>query len=285
MSAPNAPAVHGEHWTTGCQLTIQVKRCLYHAQSAFQKIEIVETEAFGRMLVLDGIIMTTEFDEFIYHEMLVHPALQLIGVPQSVLIIGGGDGGAAREVLRYPSVERLELVEIDGMVVDAAKRFLPEMAQSFDDPRLKLHLADGTEFVKSAEGPYDAIIVDASDPLEFAEGLFTPVFYRDCSTLLSARGVLVVQSESPLDPKFRRYTRSVRRYLQTLFPIAESYLATIPSYPYALWSFTMGSRALHPVNDDALTRSAAVLSALRYYTPALHRAAFSLPSFVRHHLS
>lgn len=267
--------LYEERWSEGCRLLLK-RRTLYRAQSRYQTIEIFDTEAFGRVFALDGIIMTSEFDEFIYHEMLVHPALQLVDTPRSVLIVGGGDGGAAREVLRYPSVERLELVEIDALVLEAAQRFLATGA-SLADPRVQLQVADGSAFVKGARGPYDAIIVDASDPIAFAEGLFSADFYRDCAALLSPGGVLVAQSESPLDPNFRHYPAQIRSCLAELFPQAHSYLATIPSYPYALWSFALGS-ARNPLE---LPAAAALPRGLRYYTAELHAAAFALPQFMR----
>lgn len=225
--------------------------------------------------------MLTEHDEFVYHEMIAHPALAARGDAKRVLIIGGGDGGTAREVLRHGSVETLDLVEIDGLVVEAAKRFFPHLSSSFADPRLKLHLADGVAFVRDAPPEtYDLIIVDSTDPIGIAEGLFTRDFYTDCVAALHHRGLLVVQSESPFDPTQAHVVREVRRLFEALLPCARTYLACIPTYPLGLWSFTVGAKTPMTLEEPAAAPPFA--HELRYYTPAVHRAAFALPAFVTH---
>lgn len=284
MTAPTRFSVqYTEYWHHNSGLTYGLQALLHSEQSPYQRVEVYETDAFGRILTLDGVTMLTDYDEFVYHEMIAHPALCLLREPRRVLIIGGGDGGAAREALRHPSVERLDLVEIDAVVVEVAKRYFPALSVSFADPRLALHLTDGVAFVGEApKGTYDFILVDSTDPVGIAAGLFSREFYAACRDLLSPRGVMVVQSESPFDPVNGHVAKDVRKLFATLFPVAATYLATVPTYPYGLWSFTLGSRELHPVRDydAAWAEALSLMGDLRYYTPALHTAAFTLPRFV-----
>ncbi len=261
-------------------LTFNVERVLFQERSEFQEVAVLQTDAFGNLLTLDGVVMFTEYDEFVYHEMMAHPALALLGNPERVLIIGGGDGGVAREMLRYKSVTHLDLVDIDGMVVEVSKRFFPEVSSSLSDPRLHLHIADGTQFVKEVEHTYDLIIVDSTDPIGISEGLFTRDFYDDCLRALSERGLIAVQSESPFDSSQSHVVREVRQFFEALFPIAATYLAFIPTYAMGMWSFTLGSKQLHPV-EDLDVQVLPFAADLRYYTPEIHRAAFALPAFVQ----
>ena len=170
----------------------------FDVQSPFQRVRILESNKYGKMLALDDMVMTTEKDEFHYHEMISHPALFTIGAAKNILVIGGGDGGTVREVLRHPSVEKVTMVEIDGAVIDACKEHLPAIAASFDHPKLELIVDDGIEFLKNASaGAYDLIIVDGSDPVGPAEGLFSVSFYTNCYNALKENGILVAQGESP----------------------------------------------------------------------------------------
>ncbi len=262
-------------------LTFNVEKVLFQETSDFQEVAVLQTDAFGNLLTLDGVVMFTQYDEFVYHEMMAHPALALLGNPERVLIIGGGDGGVAREVLRYESVERVDLVDIDGMVVEVSKRFFPEVSVSLTDSRLDLHIADGVQFVKEVEpNTYDLIVVDSTDPIGISEGLFTKDFYNDCLRILNERGLIVVQSESPFDANNAHVVKEVRHFFDELFPVAATYLAFIPTYAMGMWSFTLGSKKLHPLEDlDA--RALPFAADLRYYTPEVHRAAFALPAFVQ----
>ncbi|MEC8052376.1 MAG: polyamine aminopropyltransferase, partial [Myxococcota bacterium] len=213
---------------------------LFDKQSDFQRVTVLDTYKFGKMLTLDGAIMTTENDEYVYHEMITHPALQLTGAPKRVLIVGGGDGGAARECLRYDSLEEVVVAEIDEMVVDVSKEFLPTISSSFGDKRTTLAIGDGIKYVAEAEaGSFDVVIVDSTDPVGPAEGLFSYDFYRHCHRLLRDGGVIVVQSESP------RYNEQafagVNKCNRELFGVDKvfPYLAYVPTYPTGMWSFSM----------------------------------------------
>ncbi len=274
-----------EYWRGRSGLTFGVEAVLCSRQTDFQRIEVLETDAFGRLLLLDGLVMLTERDEFVYHEMIAHPALCLLEDPRHVLIVGGGDGGTAREVLRHASVEHVDLVEIDAAVVEVARAYFPHVAGALEDERLHVHAADGAAFVAdAAEGAYDLVLIDSTDPVGMAESLFGAAFYRHCARALAEPGVLVAQTESPFDPVFRAMLGEARALLGKLFPHVHMYLASIPTYPMGTWSFTMATRGLHPTRDfdaaRAAERMAPFAGDLRYYTPRLHRAAFVLPAFV-----
>ena len=186
-----------EEHTKNVRFGVKVDRAIYSAQSEFQRIDIFESPEFGRFLTLDGYIMLTEKDEFIYHEMLVHVPLCAHGSARRVLVIGGGDGGAVRELMRYPSVERVDLVEIDSMVIEAAEKYLPQTASALRDKRVTIHIADGLKFVRQKTDEYDVILVDSTDPFGPGEGLFTREFYGNCKRALKADGILANQHESP----------------------------------------------------------------------------------------
>lgn len=275
-----------EQWGGASGLTFGVQRVLMDQESDYQRVQVFETDHFGRLMLLDGLVMLTERDEFVYHEMLSHPAMCLLPDPRRVLVIGGGDGGTVRELLRHESLERVDLVEIDGLVVEASKAYFPHVASAFDHPRLNLCIEDGIAFVKNAEaGTYDLVLVDSTDPVGFAEGLFGEDFYRDCVRILTPEGVLASQTESPFDPAFRDDIRRAQSFLGGLFGHVATYLASIPTYPMGLWSFTMASKTLHPVRDFDAARAAERLAPfadeLRYYHADLHRAVFTLPAFVQ----
>jgi spermidine synthase len=266
-------------------LTLKVKRPLYHAQTEFQTIDILETWYHGNLMVIDGVVMLTENDEFIYHESIAHVPMQLLDKPERVLIIGGGDGGTAREILKYPSVKEVVMVEIDSGVVEASKRFFPGLAVSFDDPKLSLQIMDGARFVKdSAEGTaagtaFDLVIVDSTDPVGPGEVLFSEEFYRDCGRCLKPGGALVAQTESPFDRARRPVINKIYRNLRAAFSKVSMYLASIPNYPFGIWSFTFSSNAVDPLKDPF--KAPSVPGGLKYYNRELGRGVFMLPNYVR----
>ena len=262
---------------------LKLKRGIFHGQSEFQSVDVVETEAFGRALALEGAWMTSERDEAHYHEMIVHPALTTARRIKRVLVIGGGDGGTVREVLRYPEVEHVTMVELDKLVVDACKEHMPDFGVPWDDKRLHLRFEDGIAYLRNYAGePYDVILIDGSDPVGPAEGLYASPFYESAKRCLTPGGVLASQTESPIAmaDDFARIVKTLR----TSFKRAEPYLVPIPLYPSGMWSFTFASDAIDPLAfDDA--RAQRIEAATRYYNRDIHRAAFAQPNFVRALLS
>ena len=267
-----------EHQTRNLGLSARVKEVLFTGQSEFQKVIVAESEQFGRMLVLDGVFQTSTFDEFIYHEMIAHVPLFTHPAPKKVLVIGGGDGGTIREVVRHEAVESAEMVEIDGMVVDVSKKFLPTISEALinNHPKLQLMIGDGIGHMKKAENLYDVIIVDCSDPIGPGVGLFTSEFYQDVYKALKPDGLFVQQTESPFyhQPLVRRLQEDIREF----FPITRLYLANIPLYPGGLHSFTLGSKKYDPLT--AILPASLPFSS-RYYNLEFHKTCFTLPNFVQ----
>ena len=260
-------------------LTLKVKRPLFHAETEFQTIDILETWYHGNLMVIDGVVMLTENDEFIYHESIAHVPMQLLEKPERVLVIGGGDGGTAREILKYPSVKEVVMVEIDAGVVEAAKEFFPGLAVSFKDPKLSLRIMDGAKFVKdSAGGAFDLVIVDSTDPVGPGEVLFSEEFYRDCGRSLKPGGALVAQTESPFDRARRPVINKIYKNLRAAFSKVSMYLASIPNYPFGIWSFTFSSNTIDPAKDPF--RAPSVPNGLKYYNRELGRGVFMLPNYV-----
>jgi len=267
-----------ESQTKDIRLQARVKETLFMGKSKFQDIAVVDTHQFGRMLVLDGVFQTSIADGFIYNEMIAHVPLFTHPNPKSVLVIGGGDGGAIREVVRHDAVEKAEMVEIDGMVVDVCQKFLPEISEALINkhPKLTLKIGDGIQHMKDAENKYDVIIVDCSDPIGPGEGLFTPEFYRNVHKALKEDGLFVQQTESPF------YHQELITYLHKevskLFPITKIYLASIPTYPSGLHCFTMGSKKYDPLQVD--TDKIQQLET-RYHNKDIQKSCFVLPKFVQ----
>jgi spermidine synthase len=233
------------------------------------------------VLLLDGCVMLTDRDEFVYHEMIVHPALLMHPQPRDVLIVGGGDGGSVREALRHDTVRRVELVEIDAAVIDVSRRFFPALVTGLDDPRVAIHCEDGFAYLDGHRGQYDFIIVDSIDPVGEAAKLFTTEFYAKVKAALRAGGCAVFQTESPFYST--EVLAQVQQHLGGLFRHVAPYLAHIPTYPSGLWSFTFASDALDP-RTAPLVRQPPFLGELKYLTPGLVRAAFVLPAYLERRL-
>ena len=265
-----------EKQTENLSMSCRIRETLFVGQSEYQKVVVADSFEFGRMLVLDDVFQTSIFDEFVYHEMIAHVPLFTHPAPKKVLVIGGGDGGAVREVVRHAAVESVEMVEIDGMVVEASKKYLPEISHTMRNghPKLKLMIGDGIAHMNAVENHYDVILVDCSDPIGPGEGLFSREFYQDVYKALKPDGLFVQQTESPFyhQPLIRRIYRDI----SDLFPIAKMYLANIPLYPGGVHSFTMGSKQVDPVS---CALPAQMPFDTRYYNLALHRSCFSLPNF------
>lgn len=269
-----------EPHTPNVKLSIRVDEQLYSGHSEFQRIDVFESQEFGRFLVLDGYIMLTEKDEFIYHEMIVHVPMAVHPNVKKVLVIGAGDGGAIRELARYPEIEHIDLVEIDEQVIQVSRQFLPRTSCKLDDERVHIYYEDGLRFVRSREDEYDLIIVDSTDPFGPGDGLFTKEFYGNCYKALKEDGIMVNQHESPFyEADATACMRAHKRIVES-FPISRVYQAHIPTYPSGHWLFGFASKKYHPVHDlDAERWNARELDTL-YYTPRLHEGAFCLPAYV-----
>jgi spermidine synthase len=261
-----------KNMTIGCR----VAKTLHYEETPYQKLAVVDTHQFGRMLLLDSVIQTTIADEFIYHELITHVGLNTLPNPRRVLVIGGGDGGSIREIIKHKSVEKATLVEIDGKVIEAAKKYLPEISCALDDPRVEVLVADGIKHVKEHKNTYDMIVVDSTDPIGPAEGLFGAAFYNDVHDALTEEGIFVAQTESPF---FNRdIIPRIFKDVSGIFPLARLFLGNVPTYPGGLWSFTMGSKKHDPLKVD--TGKLPDLNT-RYYSPEMHRACLTLPPFVQ----
>ncbi|WP_119458856.1 polyamine aminopropyltransferase [Rhodospirillaceae bacterium SYSU D60014] len=269
-----------ERIAPGAFLKLQAERTLYSGQSDFQDLAVFETAAFGRVLALDGVVQTTERDEFIYHEMLTHLPLFAHGAARRVLIIGGGDGGMLEEALKHP-VERVTLVELDPKVVEVSRQWLPSICGgAFDDPRTDLVIGDGAAFVAETDARYDLVIVDSPDPIGPATVLFSHPFYENCQRCLSPGGILVTQNGVPF--LHEDEVTGTHRHLHRLFPQTGFYLAPVPTYTGGFMAFGWASeRNLAEPPSDLEARIAAAGLPLAYYNPGIHRAAFALPEYVR----
>jgi spermidine synthase len=261
--------------------SVRYSKKLLDEVSSFQRIEIFDSVFMGRVLVLDGCFMVTDRDAFVYHEMLVHPAMAAVQDARNVLIIGGGDGGAVTEAVRYPQVESVTLCEIDPRVVSACRKFFPEISAGLDDPRVSVVNEDGAAYVERYEEGFDVILVDSTDPVGPGKALYEVSFYESIKRALKPNGAAVFQTESPL---FMEDVFSMAlRNLGTVFghDRIKPYLATVPCYPGGLWSFTFCSNAHDPVADSPRELEPELAESLKYYTAEIHRAAFALPAFAR----
>lgn len=270
-----------EEQTPHLRLSTEVSEVLYDGESEFQKIAVFKSEEYGTMLQLDGVFQTSEREEFIYHEMIAHIPLFLHPNPERVLIIGGGDGGAARECVRHDSVKEVTMVEIDGKVVELAKQYLPTIAKAMieENPKLTVKIGDGIGYMAEQEDYYDVIIVDCSDPIGPGEGLFTEAFYKNTMKALRKDGLFVQQTESPM--LHQPLVKKVFSYVNNHFPIARLYTAYIPIYPAGMHCFTMGSKQYDPLTWEPNREQNFTT---KYYNKDIQKAAFALPNFVKEYL-
>jgi spermidine synthase len=259
--------------------TIKVKERIFSGRSEYQEIEIIDTYQFGRILILEGSVQLTEKDEFTYHEMISHVPLFTHSNPERVLVIGGGDGGTIREVMKHPTVTRAELVEIDSLVIEKSKQFLPFVSCEMENPRVEVIIRDGIEYVKAHRGAFDVILIDSTDPVGPAVGLYQKEFFEDIYKALKDDGIMVIQSESPFFDQ--DIVRDLYATLKPLFPIRKMYLAPVPSYPSGSWSFAFCSKKYDPISDNRCEDLRRLNLHMRYYNETIHRAAFAIPNFVQ----
>lgn len=271
-----------DQWVTeaahGFGLTVRTTELLYSAQSPYQKIEIYETEKVGKLLLLDGIVQLTEYDEFAYQEMMTHVPLAVHPNPEKILVIGGGDGGVLREIARHPEIRQIDICEIDAMVIEACQRFIPSLACGYQDPRVTVHVADGAEFVRQHPNSYDVVIVDSTDPVGPGEKLFNFSFYQSLKQVLRPGGVIASQAESLF--LFPDVVENLLSITAQLFQYNAYGFIAVPTYPAGSIGVCVASDARDvtvPVRDFAPEVSAQ----LKYYNHSVHKGAFLLPEFGR----
>lgn len=266
---------HGPLWP-GRALAIELERELFSGHSKYQRIEVFETASCGKMLVLDGVIQFTESDEFAYQEMLAHLPLCAHPRPEKVLVIGGGDGGILREVGRHECVKQIDLCEIDPMVIEVCREYVPSMGCGFDDPRVKINFEDGGAYARRMETAYNVVIVDSTDPVGPGEALFGERFHRDLRRALAPGGVVAAQGESIF--LHAELVQEMMRLFATLYPIFGYAITMVPTYPGGNIGICLGSLE-SPVDEPARLVDPGQLTNLRYYSPMIHRSAFILPKF------
>ncbi len=262
----------------GRSLEIKILKSIEKIKSDFQEIEILESKYFGKVLLIDGIIMLTEADEFCYHEMIAHIPLCVHPQAKKVLVIGGGDGGTVREILKHQEVKEIDVCEIDSAVIELSKKHLPNLANSFGDKRVKIYYQDGSKFIQEYKNEYDVIIVDSSDPIGPAEVLFKREFYEDMYLALKKEGIVVTQAESFFYNQ--EIIRSLFSFIKEIYPIAEYYYTMVPTYPSGVIGFTFCSKKYHPIKDFSLEKTLD-LKNLKYYNPEIHYSSFVLPNFAQ----
>lgn len=265
-----------EKQTGNFGITAKIKQTFVSERTDFQELQMVETEEWGNMLILDDMVMTTEKDEFVYHEMVAHVPLFTHPNPKNVLVVGGGDGGAIREVLKHQSVERVTLVDIDGKVIEYSKKYLPTIASGYNDKRVEVKVEDGFMYIADSKKAFDVIMVDSTEPVGPAVNLFTKGFYAAIHEALTDDGVFVAQTDNPW---FKAdLIKQAFHDVQEIFPVTRLYTANIPTYPSGLWTFTMGSKIHDPlkVKEERFFEMVT-----KYFTPEIHFASFVLPKFVK----
>ncbi|MEB3287828.1 MAG: polyamine aminopropyltransferase [Vampirovibrionales bacterium] len=279
MSPANQDLWVSERFKDAVETRWRVKETLYHAQSEFQTVDIVDTEFWGRMLLLDGLVMTTEKDEHTYHEMITHTPMLAHPNPKQVLVIGGGDGGTIREVLKHPSVERAVLCEIDQLVIDSSREFLPSIAGALDDPRVDIQVRDGAAYIAQHANTFDVILIDSTDPIGPGARLFNHEFYTNVKNALSEQGVMAAQTESPISQPSE--VREINTLLNGVFPVVKTYTNMIPTYPGNQWTWTFCSKQQGPFDLVDAKRVEAIEKTCRVFNRHVHRAIFALPNYIQ----
>ncbi|WP_297456614.1 polyamine aminopropyltransferase [Persephonella sp.] len=266
-----------EYWTDGVGLTLKADE-VKKIKSKYQEIVILDTPQFGKVLILDGLVQTTEKDEFIYHEMLAHPAMVMHPEPKKVLVIGGGDGGTVREVLKHPSVEEVHLCEIDEEVIIVSEKYFPTISEKLKDPKVKIFIEDGNAFLEEKKNYYDVIIMDSSDPVGASEVLFSEEFYKKVKASLKDNGIMVAQTESPMLQE--EYFKNAVSQIKKVFKNVGIYLAYVPTYPSGMWSFTIASDVID-ITDTSQNAERVKELKTKYFCDSIYACLFALPKFVQ----
>lgn len=262
-------------WAQG----FKVKAYLHSEQSKFQKIDVVETESVGKLLLLDGKTMVSNKDEFVYHEVVSHIPYMVSRKVKNVLIIGGGDGGVVREFVKHADIERIDLVEIDERVIEVSKIYFPECTSGLSDKRVRVLPEDGFAFIKRAKAEYDIIVVDSTDPVDFASGLFTDEFYTDVYNALTEDGIMMNQTENPFLDEFG--IKNIYNNMRKVFPVVNSFNAPMLIYPGVYWTFGFSSKKYRPtdINPEKLEAMTKLQRSLKWYNMDWHKGTFSISNF------
>jgi len=257
----------------------KVKKHLHSEQSKYQKIDVVETESVGKLLLLDGKTMVSEKDEFVYHEVVSHIPYMVSRNTKNVLIIGGGDGGVVREFVKHQDIERIDLVEIDERVIEVSKEYFPDCTSGLSDKRVRVLPEDGFAFIKRAKGEYDIIVVDSTDPVDFASGLFTDEFYQDVYNALTDEGIMMNQTENPFLDEFG--IKNIYNNMRKIFPIVNSFSAPMLIYPGVYWTFGFSSKKYRPtdLNMAKISEMDKLQRSLKWYNMDWHKGAFAISNF------
>ena len=265
---------------SGFGLAIKAGKVLFSEQSDFQKVEIFESESsLGRVFTLDDLMMTTEGDEYHYHEMISHIPMMNHKNPETVLVIGGGDGGTVREVLKHKSVKKVVLCEIDGMVIEACKKYLPTISCKLDDPKVEILVQDAIDYIKDKKNEFDIILIDSTDPLGPGEGLFTEEFYTNVKNSLKKGGIVAAQSESPVAQA--ESVQKMYKLLKKVFPVCETFTSNIPTYPGGYWAWAFCSEDVKPLSYFDDERCEEITKTCKIYNKDYHMARFALPNYLK----
>lgn len=270
-----------EKHTPNVEFSIKVEKQIVSQKSRYQEIDIFETKEFGRILTLDGYLMLTEKDEFIYHEMITHVPMAVNPNIKDILVIGAGDGGTIRELTKYNTIRHIDMVEIDAEVVQVCREHLPQTACKLEDERLQIYYEDGLRFVRKHSAEYDLIIVDSTDPFGPGEGLFTREFYGNCYKALKEDGILINQHESPFYGEDAKSMKRAHKNISAVFPVSTVYQMHIPTYPSGHWLFGFASKNFHPVEDLKAEEWEQLGLKTKYYNTQLHKGAFAIPNYVK----
>ena len=264
----------------GFGIAIKQKNVLFSDNSPYQKVEIIDSDSkLGKILTLDDLMMTTEGDEFFYHEMITHIPMMNHKEPKTVLVIGGGDGGTVREVLKHDTVEKVVLCEIDGMVIDVCKKYLPTIACELDNPKCEILVEDAIEYIKDKKDMFDIVLIDSTDPIGPGEGLFTEEFYTNVKNSMKKGAILAVQSESPIAQS--ENVTKMYKLLKKVFPICTAYSSNIPTYPGGYWTWAYCSVDVEPLSYIDERRCEEITKTCKVYNKEYHLARFALPNYIK----
>ncbi len=264
---------------SGYGISIKIKKVLFSEESKYQKIEILDSDSkLGKILTLDDLMTATEGDEYFYHEMITHIPMMNHPCPKTVLVIGGGDGGTVREILKHKTVEKVVLCEIDDMVIEVSKKYLPTISCKLDDPKVEIKIEDAIKYIKDKKNMFDIILIDTTDPMGPGVGLFTEEFYTNVKDSLKEGGIMVAQSESPVANEDE--SKHMYALLKKVFPIVSSYTSPIPTYPGGCWAWAFCSKDVEPLSYIDEERCEEITKQCKIYNKDYHKARFALPTFL-----